>query len=184
MNTQYKNIAISGRVAVGSTTLMRYLRPKLEPEGFTFMSTGTMMREIMAEQGKVDLHNPIAEILSEETHIQAEKRVQNMLGSGGTYVIEGWLAGFTARDIDHTLKVLVILPDIDERVKRFMAREKVSAERAKAYIEQREADNEAFWKKVYGDYDFWDPTYFDLVIDTTHVGKEEARDRVLEAFSS
>ena len=184
MDKRYKNIAISGRVAVGSTTLMRYLQPELEPKGFTFTSIGMMMREMMAQQGKVDIHNPTAEILSEETHRQAEKHVQEMLESGDTHVVEGWLAGFIARDIDHTLKVLVILSDMDERVKRFMTREDVSAERAKTYIQQRETENEAFWKKMYGDHDFWDPAYFDLVIDTAHVGKEEARDRVLEAFSS
>lgn len=182
MDTHYKNIAIAGGVAVGSTSLMKALQPVLEPEGFIFRSTGTILREHMIRQGLDNKHNPHAQNLSADDNQNVEDEVLNLLASGKKYVIDGWLSGFVSRNIEHTLRVLLVLPDIEIRIERFIAREPVSKEEARAYILEREQKNISFWKGIYGDFDFWDPSYYHLVIDTTHTSKEAARDIVLEEF--
>ncbi len=180
--SDFKNIAISGGVAVGSTSLLNELKKVLEPDGFTCISTGNLYRQILKEKGgNLDAKNPLAEH-SKEENLALEDRVQAMLESGDKYVVEGWLAGFIARDIPHTLRVLVTLNNIDVRAERFAEREGVSLDEARAYIADRETSNFKVWKTAYGDYNFWNPEYFHVVIDTEDTSKEEARDVVLEAF--
>jgi cytidylate kinase len=59
-------------------------------------------------------------------------------------------------------------------------RDNVSVEEAKKNIREREEGNFAKWKRIYGEYDFFDKSYYDLVIDTYSTGQTESARLVLE----
>lgn len=182
MEFKYANIAISGGVATGNSTLMNQLKPYLEPHGFTLTSIGQLHRQHMKESGDHDQHTPVATNLSDEKQIETEEYVRKLLLDKEKYVIDAWLAGFISRDIPHTLRVLLKIDNKDIQVARFCQRENVSPEKALQSIQDREEQNFTYWKKLYGDYNFWNPDYFQLVLDTGELGVEAVRDRVLEEF--
>lgn len=186
MGREFKNITISGGVAAGTTTLLDALRPSLEPEGFKLTSTGNIVREMLSEHDEEGHHkkNPLAELVEADQNRLIEQKVHDILDSGKKYVIEGWLAGFTARDIDHTLRVLVHIEDFEQQVRRFMDRESVEHDEAVKLIHDRQDKNFDFWKSLYGDYNFWDPQYYDVVIDTSNTLPDAAAAVVLEAFGA
>ena len=49
-------------------------------------------------------------------------------------------------------------------------------------MKSSESGNIKKWKALYGDYDFWDPQYFNLVIDTYSSGPYETLGKVLDAL--
>lgn len=182
MKLRYDNITISGGVAVGSTTLLEYLRPVLEPEGFTLTSTGNIYREMLRDMNKYNKKKPLAEFASADLHRKLDKKVCSKLKKGTHHVIEGWLAGFMARDMKHTLRVFVFMSDDHKRARRLARRENIKPQEALDLIYEREMKNFTYWKSLYGNYDFWDPKYYNLALDTSLLGKTEARNAVLDAM--
>ena len=69
MDFKFDNIAISGGVAVGTTTLLDNLKPYLEPYGWKFSSTGNFVREYTKENIL-----PLATLVSEEFDKEIEKK--------------------------------------------------------------------------------------------------------------
>ena len=47
-------------------------------------------------------------------------------------------------------------------------------------MKQREEENNQKWQKLYGNYDFWDSKYYDIVIDTYSSGQMETVGKVLD----
>jgi cytidylate kinase len=104
---------------------------------------------------------------------------QQKLTRESELVYEAWLSGFVARDIKDVLKVLLVCDDA-LRVDRVVNRDKMTVADAKKQIESREQGNLKKWKEIYGDYNFWDPKYYDLVIDTYSSGPNETVGKVLD----
>ncbi len=171
---KYKNITISGSVATGKNTLLNNLKPFLEPYGWYFTSSGQILRDYLKEYV-----NPKAGLASKEIHHQIDQRTINLLNKG-KLVIESWLAGFMARDRQDTLRVLLICSNQALKIDRVVNRDKVSVEVAKKIIKEREEDNFKTWKKIYGDYNFFDEKYYHLVIDTYSSGPLETVGKVLD----
>jgi cytidylate kinase len=88
-----------------------------------------------------------------------------------------------AQGIDKILKVLVICSNEALRIDRVVNRENISVEEAKIWIKNREEENISKWKKLYGNYDFWDPKYYDLIIDTYSSGRMETVGKVLDKIN-
>ena len=63
MQLNYRNIAISGGIAVGKGTLRENLRPYLEPLGWQFRSGGDILREYTKEHV-----NPLAKLADDDFH--------------------------------------------------------------------------------------------------------------------
>ncbi len=175
MKFKYDNITISGGIATGTTTLLNNLKFYLQPLGWKFRSTGQIVREITKEN-----LFPVATLVSEELDRKLEKTVFDLLTKEKNWVIEGWLAGFVARELKNTLKVLLICSDDSVRIDRVVNRDNVTVEEAKKLIKDREEQNFAKWRKVYGNYNFFDPSYYDLVIDTFSSGPLETVGKVLD----
>ena len=175
ISSSFKNITISGGVGVGTTTLMKNLVPFLEPLGFSFTSTGMMMREKMKE-----FKNPRADLLEDDTHSHVEKDVFELLSSEKPYVVEGWLAGFIARELPHTLRIYVFASENNVRVDRVVNRDHMTVKEAKQMIQDREESNFKTWKRIYGDFNFWDPDYYHVSIDTCLLGQNESVGKVLD----
>ena len=174
MNLHFRNITISGGVAVGKNTLLDNLKPLLEPQGWRFTSGGKLLRDFAKEYVQ-----PTANLAPDDFHHKLDDRTKNLLEEGH-YVIEAWLGGFMARDRDDTLRIMLTCQNDALRIDRVANRDKVTIEQAKNYIKEREDNNFKEWKRIYGDYNFFDPQYYHLVIDTYSNGPHETVSAVLE----
>ena len=98
------------------------------------------------------------------------------------YVIEAWLAGWVARNMDDTLRVLLVCSNPAVTIDRVVNRDKVNVARAKEIIRDRVELNARTWKRLYGEHEFQDPKHFQLIIDTYTTSKEETVHKVLNAL--
>lgn len=177
MQLHYQNIAISGGVASGKGTLKNNLRAYLEPLGWKFASGGDLNRSKSGEYIA-----PSAEKVPDSFNNYIEQRTEELFTKEKHYVIEAWLAGWVARNMADTLRVLLICSNPAVVVDRVANRDKVGIERAKEVIRERNTMNTQTWNRLYGEQDFQDPKHFHLVIDTYANSKEEVVRKVLDAL--
>lgn len=175
MDLKFKNVTISGGVAVGKGTLKENLRQALEPLGWKFASGGQLLRDFTKEYVQ-----PLASLAPDDFHHKLDDRTRNLLTKEGHYVVEAWLSGFVARDLTDTLRVLLVCSNDALRIDRVTNRDNISIDEAKKYIHEREVVNFQEWKRIYGDYSFFDPKYYHLVIDTYSSGPFETTGKVLD----
>jgi cytidylate kinase len=175
MQFHFDNITISGGVAVGKSTLIDNLKPYLEPYNWKFKSVGDIFRDYVKEHVA-----PNASLVPDDFDRAMEKEVERKLTEEKHWIIQAWISGFVARKLPHTLRVLLICKDNSLRVDRVANRDKITVEQAKHFIKEREQDNISKYKRLYGDYNFWDPTYYHLVIDTYSSGQLETTGMVLD----
>lgn len=175
MKLKYDNITISGGIATGKNTLLNNLKPYLTPLGWKFASGGQLLRDFTKEY----VH-PLASLADKKFHHFLDNRTKKLLTEKGHYVIEAWLAGFMARDLKNTLKVLLICSNGSLKVDRVVNRDKITVEQAINFVRQREEGNFKTWQKIYGQYDFFNPKYYNLVIDTYSSGPLETVGKVLD----
>ncbi|MBI1863020.1 cytidylate kinase family protein [Candidatus Microgenomates bacterium] len=176
MDLKYHNITISGKIAVGTTTLAKNLQKEL---GWKYYNTGAMQREFDRAQGRNE--NAIgAESRTDDHEREMEAMTKKVLTHDKNIIYEAWLSGFVAQGIPDVLKVLVICSEYAVRVDRVVNREKITVDEAKAWMKQREEENIPTWQRLYGDHDFWDPKYYDIVIDTYRTGPMESVGAVLD----
>ena len=174
MILKFNNITISGGVGVGKNTLHTNLKDYLEPMGWSFTSGGQLLREFTKEYVQ-----PLASLAPDKFHHELDDRTIKLLGDG-KIVIEAWLAGFMARGRNDTLRVLLTCQNDALRIDRVVNRDNVSIEEAKKYIKEREDGNFKEWKRIYGEYNFFAPEYYHLVLDTYSSGPNETVGRVLD----
>ena len=174
MKLNFQNITISGGIATGKNTLLENLKPFLTPLGWRFASGGQILRDYLKEY-----KHPLASLGDEKIHHIIDERTIKLLKEG-KYAIESWLSGFMARNFDNTLRILLICSNPALKIDRVVNRDKVSIDQAKRMIKEREEDNFNTWKKLYGDFDFFDPKYYHLVIDTYSSGPLETVGKVLD----
>lgn len=177
MELRYDNLTISGGPAVGKDTLKDNLKAYLEPLGWKFRNIGDIHRQYLKDNVM-----PEAVKVTDEFDRKIEDQVEKILRTEKHNVISAWLSGFVARDIPTTLRVLLVCHDNALRVDRIANRDKVTIEEAKQFIKKREEGNIEKYKRLYGDHDFWNPAYYNLVIDTYAYGQIETTDKVLAAL--
>lgn len=173
---KYRIITVSGKIAVGTSTLAKNLSRMLS---WKYVNVGALQREFDRKQG-INENKQGASSRSDAHERSMEARTEKMLKEESNIVYEAWLSGFMARGIEGVLKVLVICSHDDIRVDRVVNRDNLSVEEAKRWMKQREEENIKKWQKLYGKYDFWDPKEYDLVIDTYQVGPMETVGKVLD----
>lgn len=172
----YRGITVSGRIAVGSSTLARKLRDTL---GWQYVNAGEIQRQYDREHNMKENEHGAA-FRSDDHEREIDGMTKKMLSTETNIVYEAWLAGFMAQGLDRIFKVLLVCSSNAVRIDRVMNRDNVSIDEAKRFLKQREEENVVKWKELYGDYDFWDPKYFDLVIDTYASGATETLDIALD----
>ncbi len=173
---KYRNITVSGKIATGTTTLAKNLQQTL---GWEYVNTGALQRQWDREHG-VNENERGAALRPDDHEREMEAFAKKTLTEKEHVLYEAWLSGFVARDITGVLRILVICSEDAVRIDRVLNRDKVSVEQAKHFIHTRETENIAKWKALYGDYDFWDPKYYDLVIDTYSSGPMETLGKALD----
>jgi cytidylate kinase len=176
MDLKFNNVTISGKIAVGTTTLAKNLQKEL---GWKYYNTGAMQREYDREHGRNE--NALGALGRSDEHERGmEEMTKKVLTEHRSIIYEAWLSGFVAQGINGVLKVLVICSEYAVRVDRVVNREKITVDEAKAWMKQREEENIPTWQRLYGEHDFWDPKYYDLVIDTYRIGPMESLGAVLD----
>lgn len=180
---KYSSVAISSKPGAGRSTLLKNLEPYLEPLGWEFFSGGDWSRQFAIEAGKHDAndrkhHN--ASNLHDDIDLQIDVGMRKKISDTDIHMaIESWIAGWNARNLPHVLKVLLICDDA-LRIDRIVNRDNVTVEEAKHHLHEREKINLAKWKRMYEADDFWDPKYYDLIIDTYSSGPMETLGKVLD----
>lgn len=175
MNLKFDNITISGGVAVGKGTLLSNLQPYLKNRGWKFKASGQIVRDYTKEYIK-----PNASLAPDELHKKIDSKVYENLKKDKNWVIEAWLAGWLARKLPKTLRILLICSNKALQVDRVVNRDKVSVNDAKKYIEEREEDNQKTFKRIYNAINIFSPKFYQLVIDTYSSGPLETVGKVLD----
>lgn len=173
---KYRNVTISGKVATGTSTLAKNLKEAL---GWRYVNAGEIQRQYDRKHG-INENSQGAEARPDEHEKGIEAMTKRMLTEDNNLIYEAWLAGFVAQGISGVLKVLLICSDEALKVDRVANRDQVTIDEAKQFIKQREEENTQKWKRLYGDFNFWDPKYFDVIIDTYSSGPLETMGRVLD----
>lgn len=173
---KYRIITVSGKIAVGTTTLSKNLSKLLN---WKHINVGGVQRKFDREHS-INENKQGAQSRTDDHERSMEEMTKKMLTEESNLIYEAWLSGFVAKEIPAVLKVLLICSHEDIRIDRVVNREKISVDEAKHWMKQREEENILKWKKLYGDYSFWDPKYYDLVIDTYSCGPMETMGKVLD----
>ena len=182
---KYASLAISGPPGAGRSTLLKNLRPYLNPLGWDFFSGGEWSRTYAIENGMHDPKDPkhhLATDYGDEVDHQIDAAMRKKISDSNVHMaIESWIAGWNARGVTHVLKVLLMCDD-SLRIDRIVNRDNVSVEEAKLHLRQREDANLSKWKRMYKTSDFWDPKYYDLIINTYSHGPGQTLEIVLQAL--
>lgn len=182
---KYASVAMSGRPGAGRSTLLKNLRPYLEPLHWEFFSGGDWSRQFSIKAGKQDPNDTkhhLATDYGDEIDLQIDVAMREKISDPNVHMaIESWIAGWNARGIKHVLKVLLMCDDA-LRIDRIVNRDNITVEEAKEHIRVREEGNLTKWKRMYNTDDFWNPTYYDLIINTYSHGPRETLDLVLQAI--
>ena len=144
MMFKFKNITISGKIAVGTTTLAKNLEGVL---GWKRINVGAIQREFDRVH-HIHENKQGASSRSDEHEQAMEKMTQDMLQRESHLIYEAWLSGFVARDIPSVLRVLLVCSHEDIRVDRVVNRENITIEEAKDWMFQRENENITKCKKL------------------------------------
>lgn len=175
MKISFKNIAISGDIGTGKSTLAKNLANKL---GWEYLSTGEFFRKWHEEHGipleKTDKVPP-------EVDREIDFGYQAKMQSDEHIIFESRLAGWLAKDIPGVFRILCIC-DFDVAMERVAKRDGAEVEFAREKSIQRSKALEDKFENLYGTRDFLDPKYFNLVLDTTSMNSDEALQYVLNAF--
>lgn len=182
---KYSSIAMSGRPGAGRSTLLKNLRPYLEPLKWEFFSGGDWSRQFSIQSGKHDegdAKHHLATDYGDDVDLQIDVAMREKIADPAVHMaIESWIAGWNARGIKHVLKVLLMC-DSSLRIDRIVNRDNITVEDAKNHIRMREEGNLTKWKRMYKTKDFWDPKHYDLIINTYSHGPLETLELVLQAL--
>lgn len=178
MLLRYHSITVSGKIAVGTSTLSTHLKQVL---GWKYINAGEIQR---AYDRQHHIHESRQGALSRsDSHErEIEAMTKRMLLEEKHIIYEAWLAGFMAQKITGILNVLLICSEDSVRIDRVVNRENISVEEAKISIKNREHENIVKWEKLYGNYDFWNPRYYNLIIDTYKSGPMETLGKTLDTL--
>lgn len=180
-------ITISGRIASGSTTLAKNLAKELN---WKHIEGGDIFWERV--RGKLGLD-------PKDTHKRPDREdeifdaeLKKIIKQESKIVLETKLAGFNAQGVDGIFKVLVICEDdekadhADIRIDRLVNREKIDVKAAKAEVIEREQNDLEKWRRLYAGGDkkwvYWDPKYYDLVVNTYFNDAEASLKMVLKGL--
>lgn len=171
----YKNIALSGDVGTGTTTLGRNLAATL---GWQHTNAGAYFRAWHRENG-IPLEQ--VQAIPEEVDRELDQRFQKDMATQENHVFESHLAGWLAKDLPQTYKILCIA---DERVtmERIASRESWSLDDAIKYSKMRSQGLNQKFEKLYGVIDPYISDWFDVVINTTDLSAGKVLDLALKNF--
>lgn len=180
-------ITVSGRIGAGSTSLAKSLAKLF---GWKHLEGGEIFWE--AVRKKMGLDPKDTNLRPDEEDRLFDEQLKKILREDRDIVLETKLAGFNASGIDGIFKILVICEDKageDQtaiRIDRLVNREHISVDDAKVEVVEREKNDLEKWRHIYAEGDtewvYYNPKYYDLVINTFDHNAEESVKKVLSAL--
>lgn len=170
---RYSKITISGKICTGKTTLFKKLKDKL---GWSTFMTGQLFRDYV-KKNKLNLEQ--VEEQNEKLTKKIDYLVRDMIYAPGNLIVDGWMSGIMADNLEDVLKILLICKN-NIRYKRFADREKVYFNEAKKRVEERQSKWFIKLKEIYKRNDFIDPKNYDLIIDTSNITSQAVLKKVLQ----
>lgn len=176
-----KNIAISGPIGSGTTTLGRGLAKVL---GWRFIEGGEIFTSIHNE---LKLKEEQVDKRPDEIDVAFDMKIKKLLQGGKHQVIESHLAGLNAKGLDGVFKIRLVCEENGEdkkeiRIDRVAHRDGLPMEEAKQQVLQRERGNVEKYERVYGVNPYTDDSLYDITINTFETNEEETLKRALEAL--
>jgi cytidylate kinase len=185
----HRIITVSGRIASGSTTLAKKMAQEL---GWRHIEGGEIFWE--AVRKKMGLNAKETNLRPDEEDALFDQQLKTILKEDKDIVLETKLAGFNAQGVDGIYKILVICEDntgadkTDIRIDRLVNREALTLEDAKEEVLTRETNDLEKWRKMYAGGDpnwvYYDPKYYDLVINTYSHNHDETLKIALDAIGA
>lgn len=181
-----RNIAVSGRIGSGATTLARNLSTVL---GWEFLDGGKILRKVQEDIGA-----SVEETAKRPDHfdLDYEAMVKKILTYEQHHIVQSHLAGFTAQGIEGVYKIFVVCEDkngedkADIRIDRLVNRDGISVDSAKHELRERDRQNLEKWRRLYADNDpgwvYWDKKYYDLIINTFELNQHDALNSTLSSL--
>lgn len=173
---KFRNIVVAGDVGTGTTTLAKSLSEKL---GWKYIAAGDFFRAYALEHN-LELWNKAA--VPDEIEKEIDTGLINKLKKESGWVVDSHYAGWFVRDRKDIFKILLTC-ERHVATRRMQEREHTHTETAEE-IEKRRAGLYAKFKKLYSEENYEDPSFFDLVIDTTKVSAEETLTQVLKSLEN
>lgn len=183
INPKIRNITVSSRIGAGATTLAMGLSKEF---GWELLEGGALFEkyhnEMKADETEVNKR-------PDKLDLDYEEMVKKMLKDESHHVVQSHLAGFDAQGIPGVYKILVICEEegvdkVDIRIDRLVNRKGISVDEAKEEVHVREKRNLDKFRRLYAKGDsnwvYWDPKYYDLVVNTFDHNQEESLRLVLE----
>lgn len=171
----YQNIAISGDISSGKSTLAKNLSTKLR---WKYLGAGAFFRE-WHQENHISIND--TEQIPEALDRKIDAGFQTQMKKCKNVVFESHLAGWLARDLDQTFRILIIA-NFDERMNRTALRENSSIKKVTSESIHRAKFLADKFKRLYGIENSFDEKYFNLIIDSTHISKDEVLEIALKAL--
>ena len=172
-------IVIGGDIGSGKTSIGKLLSQHYQ---YPFISVGGIRRKLARERGiTIQEFNKIGEVDPKTDEIPDE--YQKKLGkSEKDFVFEGRLSWYF---IPNAIKIFL---KVDKKIgaKRIIQEKRDSEAKVKTMEEQIKLNKERFksdtkrYLKIYNIKNYLDPKNFDIVLDTTHLNKEQVLQKVLQ----
>lgn len=169
---RFKNVAISGDIGTGKTTLSKKLAEKL---GWKRVHAGEFFRNWH------ETHNiPLSDTkeIPPELDMKIDFGFKDQMKNQEDTIFESRLAGWLAKDFKNTFKILCIT-DFEVAAKRASQRDNLPIEDEKEEMKKRATALKEKFKILYDVDDYLDPKYFNLVLDTTNTSPDQALEIVL-----
>lgn len=180
-------ITVSGRIAAGSTSLAKHLSKQL---GWKHIEGGEIFWE--AVRKRMGLSVKDTNLRPDEEDTLFDQKLKDIITKDKNIVLETKLAGFNAQGVEGVYKILVVCEDMSGqdqtqiRIDRLINRETASLQDAKEEILKREQNDLEKWRKLYASGDpkwvYYDPKYYDLVINTYSHNQDETFKIALEGI--
>lgn len=169
----FKNIAVSGRIGAGTSTLAKQLSQTL---GWPLRDASQIFRDISMQTGH-DLEKSPQQYAA-EIDKQVDDKTLVVLKENSQIVVTSKLAGFLSRDVKRAFRVLVACPQ-EERISRYAKSRGYSKDKAKQLLILREKLDREKWSRLYGSHDFFHPNYFQLILDSSRLSPQDEVKQIL-----
>ena len=173
----FQNIALSGRIACGSSTLASALSQNL---GWSLRDGSQIFRDISAHLG-YDLERAPQQY-NDDVDRKVDEETYALLALPQQIVVSSKLAGFLSRDIPHTLRVLLICSQ-EERIRRYIQSRGHAPKEAPNLIQLREQADQKKWERLHGPNDFFDQSFFHLVLDSGSLSIKQEVAHIITALA-
>jgi predicted cytidylate kinase len=171
-------ITISGVPGSGTTTIAKMLSDKLEMK---MIYIGEIFRELAKEYNMTLME--FGELATDNPKIDKELDARQVkYAKLGNIVLEGRLSGWMVKKNGIKAFKVLLTADLETRINRVMNREGKSYRLVRREIEVREQCELDRYIKLY-DINYQNPSYYDLIIDTSNLTPEQIIQQIIEKMN-